>query len=173
MWGRGAHRKCMGRWDNNATATAQAIHFFLIGALCHQPERIAAVGLSRQNNLVKQCGTARAIGVKNSHGGLFIVSYIINMVLKCKDSPHCESSSSLSFQDGITWKLSAGKIINVTHFCCFTWRYPEAQKGGRWKLSLHKWGGLMTHHVRWCFPNLISRQPSFNERTHSNVNTSH
>lgn len=70
---------------------------------------------------------ARAIGVKNSHGGLFIVSYIINMVLKCKDSPHCESSSSLSFQD------HPEKIINVTHFCCFTWRYPEAQKGGEMK----------------------------------------
>lgn len=157
----------MGRWDNNAAATAQAIHFYLIGALCHQRERIAAVGLSRQNNLVKQCGTARAIGVKNWHGDLFIVSYIINMVLKCKDSPHCESSSSLSFQD------HPEKIINVTHFCCFTWRYPEAQKGGRWKLSLHKWGGLMTHHVSWCFPNLISRQPPFNERAHGNVNTSH
>lgn len=159
MWGRGAHRKCMGRWDNNAAATAQAIHFFLIGALCHQRERIAAVGLSRKNHLVKQCGT-----VWRTRTVVYLLFHTLLIWYRNVKTAH---TVNLHLR-----KLSARKMINITHFCCFTWRYPEAQKGGRWKLSLHKWGGLMTHHVRWCFPNLISRQPPFNERAHGNVNTS-
>lgn len=49
--------------------------------------------MSRQNNLVKQCRKEQVFGEKYSLGAVFIVSCIINAVLKFKDSPRCASSS--------------------------------------------------------------------------------
>lgn len=58
--------------------------------------QIAAVAILRQNNLVKQCRTQRVFGEKYllvQHCAVFIVSCIINVVLKSKDSPRCASLS--------------------------------------------------------------------------------